>query len=110
MRLFNSVYRIQIYLPISYNDGTKIEANKFSLTKEELIKKFGGITAMPLDPNLALDGWWQDKGTVYKDKIVILQVDCKELNKRFLKKYKSLLKKRFKQEEIYISSSEVEII
>lgn len=104
------MYRIEIYLPLFYNDNTQIEIEKFSLTKEEIVRKFSGFTAMPADPNLALEGWWQDKGIIYKDKIVIFRIDCKELNRKFWEKYKSLLKKRFRQDEIYISYSEIVII
>ena len=33
-----------IYLPLEYNDGTKIEEEKFNKTTEEIVEKFGALT------------------------------------------------------------------
>ncbi|MEK7263229.1 MAG: hypothetical protein AAB071_01805 [Bacteroidota bacterium] len=46
----------EIYVPILYNDGTEIEAEKFDTVEQELVLRFGGVTAMqrqfPLKRNL----------------------------------------------------------
>lgn len=104
------MHRIEIYLPLYYNDNTAIEADKFDKTRQELIKKFGALTAMPTNPDLALQGWWVNKGITYQDRIVILRIDSEDLNLKFWSKYKNLLKRRFAQLEIYITISEISVV
>ena len=101
------MYRIEICLPLSYNDKAPIEAEKFDITRKELIKKFAGLTAMQANPDFALEGWWATQGLTYQDKIVVFRVDSLELDRRFWSKYKYVLKRRFSQEEIYITSVEL---
>lgn len=101
------MYRIEIYLPLFYNDGRPIESGKFDITRKELIKKFDGLTAMQANPDFALEGWWVNQGLTYRDKIVVFRIDSPELNKRFWARYKTVLKRRFVQEEIYITSVEL---
>jgi len=36
--------KYEIYLPLKYNDGTEIEAERFKQIREELIAVFGALT------------------------------------------------------------------
>lgn len=102
------MYRIEICLPLFYNNKIPIQVDKFDITRKELIKKFGALTAMQANPDFALEGWWVNQGLTYQDKIVIYRVDSVELNRRFWSKYKYVLIRRFLQEEIYITAIEFE--
>lgn len=90
----------QLYLPLNYNDGSPIEEEKFNLTRQELVTRFGGLTNTP--PGFPLQGWWQSAGTVVRDDIVIWTVVTQGDENGFFYTYKDLLKQRFVQEEIYI--------
>ncbi|MEK7313778.1 MAG: hypothetical protein AAB065_04815 [Deltaproteobacteria bacterium] len=88
-----------IYLPLEYNDGTKIEEEKFNKTTEEIVEKFGALTRQKSG-----EGIWTSKEKTYYDsvdKIEIIIFDTEE-NDRWFKEYKGVLKKRFKQKEILI--------
>lgn len=88
-----------IYIPLRYNDGTKIEDDKLNETIEEIIIKFGALTREE-----ANEGTWIYKNKVYNDaidKIQILTYDTKE-NDLWFQQYKIILEKRFQQETIFI--------
>ena len=90
----------QIYLPLTYNDGRPIEKEKFQLTRQELITRFGGLTSTP--PGFPLQGWWQSTQSVVMDDIVIWTVLTQADEDQFFLKYKDILKQRFAQEEVFL--------
>jgi hypothetical protein len=94
------VPQYDIYLPLTYNDGTPIEPQKFGLTKDELIKKFGGFSALLASDRV--EGWWQFGQRIIKDDIRIFRVVTDKDDKPFWKEYKERLKTRFVQEDIFI--------
>ena len=81
-----------------YNDGSTIEPEKFHETKEELVNRFGGLSIIPKS-----QGIWEGSGIIYEEDNVIFQVDFEGDEADFFKDYKEILKKRFEQEEIYIT-------
>jgi hypothetical protein len=95
------VVRCEIVLPKKYNDGSDVEPQKYRLTWDELVERFGGISA-----NDATGGWLY-LGRVFREENYIYKFDIKTSVARselgFLQKeYKETLKARFKQHEIYI--------
>ncbi|MCR4415781.1 MAG: hypothetical protein NUV77_25485, partial [Thermoguttaceae bacterium] len=59
-----------LFLPLYFNDGSPIEAEKFQELQETLLGQFGGLTFFP-QPN---KGFWQMGGVTYRDEIVIYRV------------------------------------
>ena len=55
--------RFEILLPLNYNDGIEIEAEKFDQTAEELCDRFGGVT----EDTVRVSGTWKYGGTRYRD-------------------------------------------
>jgi hypothetical protein len=100
--------RYEILLPLTHNDGRKIEAAKFLETNKELREEFGGFA---FDTTIVY-GIWVYQGTAYRDKLARFRVDVKDTrqNRRFFKSYKELLKKRFEQEEIWITAMQIVLI
>ncbi|MBA7660658.1 hypothetical protein ES703_68662 [subsurface metagenome] len=90
----------QLYLPLTYNDGSPIEEGKFNMTRQELVTRFGGLTTTP--PGFPLQGWWQSAGAVVRDDIVVWTVVTQGDENGFFQTFKQLLRERFAQEEIYI--------
>ncbi len=100
--------RYEIYLPLLYNDGTKIEKRKFIDTFEDLVSKFGAATA----DSTKVVGSWIYKKQLYKDKLIRFFVDVpyEEDHEIFFKQFKEILKERFKQIDIWITSCEIKVI
>ncbi len=100
--------RYEILLPLTYNDGRKIEAVRFLETNKDLRDEFGGFA---FDTTIVY-GIWVYQGAAYRDKLARFRVDVKDTrkNRSFFKSYKELLKKRFEQEEIWITAMTIELI
>jgi hypothetical protein len=64
------VKEYDLFLPLTYNDGSPIESKRFQNLQEQLLAEFGGVTFFP-QPN---EGLWQLGEVVYKDEIVIYRV------------------------------------
>lgn len=105
-------FRIDIQLPLNFNKedgGGKIPEEHFFNTYEELLKLANGISTS----NNPIDGSWINPSTKtrYDDKSILFTVVVDSEDKRTvtniikikeLKKYKDILKKHFKQHEIFM--------
>ena len=100
--------RYEILLPLRYNDGTAIELEKFHRTNLELTNQFEATTA---DMITAI-GTWKYRGTFYEDRLLRLIVDVPASVQAddFFREYKEILKARFQQIDIWISSHEIQIL
>ena len=97
-----------IFLPLYYNDGSEVEAEKFQQLQETLLDHFGGLTFFP-QPN---KGVWRLAGVTYRDEIVIYRVigDASSRSRSFLERLKGQLKTDFQQEEILVVQRDVETL
>src|SRR5215469_14585915 len=99
--------RYEILLPLTYNDGSPIEAEKFDQTREELSEHFGGIT----QDTVRITGTWKYGGTRYRDDLIRIRIDTTDPGaSAFLHSQKETWKARFQQIDIWITASEIEII
>jgi hypothetical protein len=100
--------RFEILLPTCYNDGTPIEEDKFELTRQELDEQFGA-SSVDLVP---VSGHWKYQGALYIDVLRRLWVDAPDTraSRQFFKRFKSILKERFRQEDIWITVHQIEIL
>lgn len=100
--------RYEILLPLNYNDGTVIEQEKFDLTNQELLDRFGAVTF----DSIIASGHWLYKGVLYKDQLLRFRIDAEDTEdvRDFFFKFKNVLKKRFQQLDIWITAYNVEII
>jgi hypothetical protein len=90
---------IEIFLPLTDNNGRKLRKDAFADTRRELIDRFGGLTAYSRSP---ARGFWKEKGRTARDEIVVFEVMTKALERRWWRDYRRTLEKRFKQKEIVI--------
>ena len=97
-----------IFVPLRYNDGRAIEAQKFQRLQEQLLRRFGGLTYFPQ----ANQGFWKLGDVTYRDEIVIYRVLAADPRgaKRFLRTLKENLKVEFAQEEILIVERDVDAL
>jgi hypothetical protein len=93
--------RFEILLPLRYNDGTPIEAEKFEQTRKELVTHFGGTTFEPQP----MRGFWMHEGIEYQDLTVRVIVDTEDTPEahEFFTNFKETLKERFRQLEVWIT-------
>jgi hypothetical protein len=107
--------RVVILIPTHYNANNngireKINGDEYATTYMELTRQFGGCT---YDPAVKHGGWIDDSdGKEYYDENTTFysDYDDTEENKQFLNDYKEILKARFRQKEIYMTTSTIEII
>jgi hypothetical protein len=97
-----------IYIPLFYNDGSRIEARKTRRLQEFLLKNFEGFTYFPR-PN---QGFWKMGGVTFRDEIVIYRVLADESPqvRALLRRLKNSLKRSLDQEEILIIIRDVETL
>jgi hypothetical protein len=95
--------KVEIILPLYYNDKRDIEDKKFEETHDDIKKQFTGFTI----GDRPLLGYWidPDTGISYEnEKNTLYWVLCDKTknNIQFFKKLKERLKQRFEQESILI--------
>lgn len=97
-----------IFVPLSYNNGTAIEGHKFQQLQQSLLDEFGGVTYFPQ----ANQGYWKLGDVIYRDEIVIYRVLSSDArrSKRFLRSLKESLKAELGQEEILIVERDVDAL
>jgi hypothetical protein len=102
------VKEYDIFVPLYFNDGSPVDAEKFQELQETLLSHFGGLTFFP-QPN---KGLWRMAGVTYRDEIVIYRVIAAsaEESRPFLEDLKQRLKVDFAQEEILIVERDVQML
>ena len=102
-----SFRRYEIILPTQYNDGALIEPLKYWQTSQEIVARFGAITWQPE----ILQGIWQHEGRGYYEQNVRFFVDVEDTpeNNSFFVEFKSVLKQRFRQVDIWVISYQINV-
>jgi hypothetical protein len=97
-----------ILLPLFFNDGRRVPAEVFLQTYEELIAQFGGISVDEYE----VSGYWRHEGVRYEDvlkRVTVVGSDSPE-NDAFIRTLKEVLKLRFDQIEIWITTQRIDLI
>jgi hypothetical protein len=97
-----------VYLPLHYNDGTPIEAEKISDLKHRLSERFGGLTFFPQRN----EGSWKMGKATFRDEIVICRILTEEVrrSREFFLQLKKELKLDLQQQEVLIVERKVEVL
>ena len=99
---------IQLLLPLHDNDKRLFSREEFDRVRDELAKRFGGITAFRRSP--AEGVWREGQEDVSRDEVVIFEVMTERLNRKWWSVYRKDLEKRFRQEELVIRATQVELL
>jgi hypothetical protein len=76
--------------------------------REELIRRFGGLTAYVRAP---VKGLWKEKpGKIVRDDLVIFEVLVTKLERKWWKNYERKLARAFRQEKVLIRVQRLEVI
>ena len=103
------MYLVEIFLPLSDNSGKPLERKLFSVVRNELAARFGGLTVYSRAPATGL--WHEDnEGRTAEDDIVIYEVMARHLDRSWWADYRKILESRFQQNEVLIRVSTIEQI
>ena len=100
--------RFEVLLPLRFNDGAPVPEGAVADTLIELRERFGAVSS----ETQVIQGQWSFQGEVYRDELVRLLVDCADTveNRQFFTDWKPLLKARFQQLDIWVTSHSVDVI
>jgi hypothetical protein len=95
----------ELYVPLHYNDGRPIEAEKLTRLKRRLVEEFGGLTHFPQEN----EGVWKVGTHTFRDRIVILRVLASDFHKAeaFFSKLKEDIKHDWEQQDVLIVTRSV---
>jgi hypothetical protein len=107
------VRRVEIYLPLEYNDGRPISDSKYKGLQKELRSRFGGVTST--QRQYPLQGVWHSGREIYEERVVVFTMmdfhDKSEFDLfRYLERLKNRLRKRFDQMDILITVQDLWVV
>ena len=95
--------KAEILVPIFYNNGTNVEAEKYRILFEELVNQFGAVSS---EDNNVINGYWinpqDNKAYADKNRVYWIIVLDTEENKQYFINLQNKLESLFKQESILI--------
>ncbi len=102
------MYMTQLLLPLWSNGGEQFPHALFEQVRDELVRKFGGLTAYTRTP---ASGLWQEKdGTTVHDDIIVYEVMVKNLDEDWWSSYREKLEQRFCQDKLVIRAQEIRLL
>src|SRR5262249_25061114 len=104
----STLRRFEILLPLRFNDGQSVPDDLVGETLLELRRRFGAVSA----ETQVIRGHWQHQGEQYRAELVRLFVDVANTaeHREFFVGYKEQLKPRFRQLDIWMTTSPIEVI
>ena len=89
--------KYEIYLPLKYNDGRKIEAEKIKQIREELVAVFGARTVS--SQSAPYQGAWKYGGIDFVEDIIKIEIIAGADRKpqKFFRDFKGRLKRLLQQ-------------
>lgn len=102
------MYLIQLLLPLYDNAKQPFPHRLFQEIHQELLERFGGLTAYTRAPAAGL---WQDQGDrTVRDDVVIHEVMTNVLDREWWKDYRAALAGRFQQDTIVVRAQEIQLL
>jgi hypothetical protein len=96
-----TMHLVQLLLPLYDNEGNRIGAKQFAQVRDELVGRFGGMTAHTRAP---ASGLWQpdESTTTVHDDIVLFEVMVDGIDEEWWTRYRKELEKRFRQSSLVV--------
>ncbi len=101
------MHLVEILLPLLRNDGSRQPQALFARVREEMVARFGGLTAFARSP---AEGVWEQDGERSKDEIVIFEVMTEKIDRDWWAGYRQRLERDFEQEAIVVRAREVDLL
>ncbi len=100
------MHLVQILLPVYDNDGQPLAHDAYGLTRDELVERFGGLTAFTQSPAEGL--WTTNDQRTERDEIIMIEVMVEEIDKSWWASYRERLQIRLKQVAVVIRALPME--
>ena len=98
-------YLVQLLLPIYDNAGKVFPASYYAPVRDEITRRFGGLTAYTRAP---AEGLWDNTGRPARDDIVVYEVMVEKLERAWWRKFRTDLEKQFAQHELVVRALRME--
>ena len=102
-----AAYLIQILLPRVGTNREPIDDSRFAETRQELVDRFGGVTAYLRAP--AQGAWTAPDGRVERDEVVMVEVLSDDFDRAWWRSFSVTLATRFQQESVHVRALSVEM-
>lgn len=105
--------RVEILIPIEYNEGTKVSGEIIEGIHDKLMEEFGAFTHPITDYQATHIGYWTNEHhEVIPDKHRLVIIDCLDTshNRRFFRRFKGQLEVLPKQDLIYVTIHRIEVL
>jgi hypothetical protein len=103
-----TTYLIQLLLPLYDNRGDAFPPERFAEVRDELVARFGGLTAHTRSPARGL--WQQEHGRTVRDDVVIYEVMAEALDERWWRDYRAILERRFAQDALVVRAQQIRML
>ena len=91
---------VQILLPVYGNDGRALLHDTYGAIRDELVARFGGLTAFTQSPAEGL--WTPGGGKPQRDEIIMIEVMVSQVERAWWSSFKARLETLFGQQSIVI--------
>jgi hypothetical protein len=102
------MHLVQLLLPLFDGDGVRLPQQLFRTVRQELVDRFGGLTAYSRAP---ASGLWTENGEkVEHDDLVVYEVMVERLDRDWWAAYREELAGRFRQRELVVRAQPSEML
>ena len=104
----NPFRRFELLLPIKLNNGELVPNEAFAETMLELERRFGAVSS----ETQTIEGLWRHEEQVYRDESIRIFVDVPDTkeNREFFVGFKEILKERFQQLDIWLTTFPLDVL
>ena len=95
---------VQILLPLADNQGQLFSDSLLRQVREELVTRFGGLTAYGRAP---AQGVWAHEGARHRDDIVVVEVMVETLDAGWWTGFRKDLEQRLSQERLVVRAFQI---
>jgi hypothetical protein len=100
------MHLVQLLLPLYRNDGSRQPQALFGAVRQELVGRFGGLTAYNRAPAEGI--WAEGEAPLERDDIVVYEVMAERLDRAWWAGYRTALAGRFGQEDLVVRAQPIE--
>ena len=99
------MYLVQILLPLYDNRGERFESALYRDVRDQLVERFGGLTAYTRAP---ISGLWQESpGRTVRDDLVIYEIMVETLEEAWWADYRRALELQFQQDTLVVRAQQI---
>jgi hypothetical protein len=102
------MYLIEIFLPLSDNNGVRFARSEYEGVEEELSLRYGGVTSYPRAPAAGI--WKTSETEEQKDDLIVYEVMANNLDVDWWSGYRTKLEQIFRQEKILVRAQTTQLL